>query len=285
MARTRSEARREESAKPSHLHHLLLIPFGPMVIFQPLDIPSTLALARSCKAGRRAGEPILAMWTRAVNYKHGALYHLVLSATLTPNKDIAKMLVAWARARTPPVECMGLEMKMALECHLSLSSVKWLHAVGARLHPWARIVAAAYGRLDVVTYFHAQGAYGENLISIAIFAKQHHITEFVLNNYTLSQRAREWIERNARNALTKGEQEWKTRVNRCVAECAARMARSALLKGHPIHTDACSKIAREYHRRGLLTLARATRDAREALPRVRDALLQLGVDVGMQHLE
>jgi hypothetical protein len=285
MARTRSEARREESAKPSRLHHLLLMEFGPMVIFQTLDIPSTVALARSCKAGHRAGQPILAMWKLAVHYEHGALYHLVLSATVPSNKDVAKMLVVWARARTPPVVCRGLEMKMGLEAHLSLSSVKWLHAMGAPLDLRSQIIAAAYGRLDVVTYFHAQGAYGENMIAIAMIAKQHHITEFVLTNYTLRKKVREFIERNAHNALAKGEQELKRHVRRCVTECKARVERSAVLKGHPGHTGTSSKIATEYNRRALLTVAMATRAAREALPRVRDAFLNLGVDAGMQHLE
>jgi hypothetical protein len=245
-----------------------------MVVFEPLDIPSTVALARSCKAGHRAGQPILAMWKRALEYRYGALFHLVLCATLTSHKDIAKMLAVWACARTPPLVCMGLELKMALETHLSLSSVKWLHAMGASLHPWARLIAAVYGRLDVVTYFHAHGAYSESLIAIAIIAKQHHITEFVLTNYTLSQSAREWVERNAHNALTKAEQQWRTKVVRCAAERVERAER----------TDTGSKIAMEFKRRDLLTTDRATRDAREALPRVRDALHQLGVDVGMQHL-
>lgn len=282
MARTRSEARREASSKPSYLHSLLLVPFGTMVVFEPLDIPSTVALARSCKAGHRAGQPILAMWKRSLKYRHGALFHLVLCATLTSHKDIAKMLVVWACARTPPLVCMGLELKMALETHLSLSSVKWLHAMGASLHPSARLTAAVYGRLDVVTYFHAHGAYSESLIAIAIIAKQHHITEFVLTNYTLSQSAREWIERNARNALTKGEQLWKTMVVRCAVERAERAERCAAERAE--RTDTGSKIAMEFKRRDLLTTDRATRDAREALPRVRDAFFQLGVDAGMQHL-
>ena len=110
MVHTRAQTRSERLAQPSHLHELMECPDRASELILKLDILSSYALTRSCKAGRLMGakplQKIHTLWKRTVAHAQGPILFLLCNLPVC-TRDAVK-LIHWSK---PWLMC-----KMS-ECH------------------------------------------------------------------------------------------------------------------------------------------------------------------------